>query len=53
LVLRAAIGVTLVAQGIVYLADWLYPGPAMLAVGLLTVVSGVLNLIGRVKGGLK
>jgi uncharacterized membrane protein YphA (DoxX/SURF4 family) len=46
LVLRAAIGVTLVAQGIAYLSDWRNPSVAMWAVGLLTVASGALALIG-------
>jgi hypothetical protein len=50
LVLRAAIGVTLVAQGIAYLSDWRNPSVAMWAVGLLTVASGALALIGYMTG---
>jgi uncharacterized membrane protein YphA (DoxX/SURF4 family) len=46
LVLRAAIGVTLVAQGIAYLSDWRNPNVEMWAVGLLRVASGTLALIG-------
>jgi hypothetical protein len=36
-VLRAAISVTLAAQGIVYLSDWRNPSLATWAVGLLMV----------------
>ena len=46
LVLRAALGVTLASQGIVCLSDWRNPSLATSAVGLLTLASGVLVLIG-------
>ncbi len=39
-------GLTLVSQGIVYLSDSRNPSLAMWAVGLLTVASGALALIG-------
>ncbi len=46
LVLRAAIGFTLVSQGILYLSDSHTPSLAMWAVALLMVASGALALIG-------
>lgn len=46
LVLRAAIGFTLVSQGILYLSDARSPSLATWAVGLLTLASGALALIG-------
>lgn len=46
LLLRAAAGVTLLVQGISYLADWNDPGFGTLAVGLLAVASGASLLIG-------
>lgn len=46
LLLRAAAGVALVVQGAAYLIDWQGLGFLSLAVGLLTVSSGALLLIG-------